>query len=84
VRAAGWAFLVLGLLLGAGGAAWYYLKVERPERWPRAAAVVVSSRVVNPGPPSLHRPELVLRYRAGGVERTATVRAPGAPAPTTW
>ena len=42
-------FLVVGVGLLAGAGLYYV--VVRPQTWPRAEAVVVSSRVVNPGEP---------------------------------
>ena len=60
----------LGLL--AGGGATYYFLIQRPLTWPRADAVVVSSRVVNPKRPSQYQPELVFRIE-GNAAREVTV-----------
>jgi hypothetical protein len=53
--------LIVGLGLLGGAAAAYYYIVQRPLAWPKADAVVVSSRVVNPKGPSDHQPEIVFR-----------------------
>src|SRR5262249_28579962 len=74
MKVAGAVFLVLGLALLAGGAAWYHHDVERPLAWPRAHATVASSGVVNPRNPGEHSPELVLRIETAGAPRQVTVR----------
>ena len=68
-------FLVFGagFLAGAGFA--YYYIVVRPQSWPRADAIIVSSRVVNPTSPSQHQPEIVFRIERDGPPRDVTVTA---------
>ena len=68
-------FLVIGLgLLGGAGAAYFYV-VQRPQTWPTAQAVVVSSRVTNPRGPSQYTPEIVFRYETGGMVHETPTRA---------
>ena len=45
----------------------------RPASWPRADALIVSSRIVNPGGPSSYSPELVFRLGSGDAFRDVTV-----------
>jgi Protein of unknown function (DUF3592) len=69
------AMLAVGLAL-LGGAAWaYYALITRPLSWPRVAARVVSSRVVNPTNPTEHRPEIVFELSDGGRSRRITTVA---------
>jgi hypothetical protein len=67
--------LVVGLTLLAGAAWAYYAIVTRPLSWPRTAARVVSSRVVNPKSPTEHRPEIVFELRDGDRSRRITMVA---------
>jgi hypothetical protein len=57
---------LVGVALVAGGGWWAYAGAYVPMTWPRTSAEVVSSRVINPGGPSKHEPELVFRYAAAG------------------
>lgn len=66
-------FVVIGVALLGGSVAWYYYGVQRPLTWPRADAVVVSSRVINPLDPGQYKPELVLQLESEGRTREVTV-----------
>ena len=70
----GLVFLVVGLALLAGAAYAYHAAITRPLSWPRADAVVISSRVVNPRKPTEYKPEIVFELNdAGGRRRVTTV-----------
>jgi hypothetical protein len=68
-------FLAIGLGLLTGAWFAYDYVVVRPQSWPRADAVVVSSRVVNPKNPSQHQPEVVFRVEQEGRTRDVTITA---------
>jgi hypothetical protein len=72
-RTAGWACLGVGLALLAGAAYAYHAFVQRPLSWPRVAAQVVSSRVVNPRKPSELQAEIVFDVHDGAGARRVTV-----------
>jgi hypothetical protein len=67
--------LAVGLALLAGAAWAYYALITRPLSWPRVAARVVSSRVVNPTNPTEHRPEIVFELSESGRLRQVTTVA---------
>lgn len=66
-------FIVAGLLLVAGAGLWVYLSIIQPRSWPQAEALVVSSRVINPGGPGQYTTELVLRTRENETDRDVTL-----------
>ncbi len=66
-------FVLVGLALLAGGGLWYEFEVRRPATWPRVEALVVASRVINPGGPSDYTPEITLRYESGGTVREPVI-----------
>jgi hypothetical protein len=63
------AMLAVGVALLAGAAWAYHALITRPLSWPRVAALVVSSRVVNPTNPTEHRPEIVFELSDQGRPR---------------
>ena len=70
-----WVFPFVGILLVAVGGWWAYAGAYLPMTWPRTTAEVLSSRVINPGGPSTHEPELVFRYDAAGQTRERTLKS---------
>lgn len=67
-------FLIVGAALIAGAAYAWYATITRPLSWPRVEARVVSARVVNPGNPGQHKPEIVFELDDGrGPRRVTTV-----------
>jgi hypothetical protein len=66
-------FLIIGAGLLAGAIYAYDRIVVQPRSWPQAAALVVSSRVINPGGPDKYAPELVFRVDRGGSARDVTI-----------
>ena len=70
-----WLFPLVGVVLAVCGGWWAYASAYVPMTWPRADAEVVSSRVINPGGPSKHEPELVFRYDAAGQTRERTFKS---------
>jgi len=62
-------FLVVGIAMLGGAVFAYYWSIERPRSWPHTEAIVVSSRVINPGGPSRYSPEITLRLADGSATR---------------
>jgi hypothetical protein len=69
------AMLAVGVALLAGVVWAYDALITRPLSWPRVAAHVVSSRVVNPTNPTEHRREIVFELSDQGCPRRITTVA---------
>jgi hypothetical protein len=69
----GWVFAAIGAALLAGAAYAYHAIVTRPLSWPKVAADVVSSRVVNPRKPDQLQAEIVLDVRDDPSPRRVTI-----------